>query len=655
MATKNDTKTMPMLIGAIALGLLAALCSVFYLKVREAALEEKYAQDKVGSVQVIVANKDLRKGTQVGSQHFALLQVPTNFVHDDAVLPGEFNRYQGRSLTANLGSGKTLLKSFMEDDFPIDFSDIIPKGHRAMTITVDDVNSIGGHLRPGNHIDLFVNIPFKLDTKQVAAALGAGFDVELPPQITDMIPAELLAQINTPEVLEQLLSGASPSDLVLPVVQNIRVLATGKDTYEETLDRLRQPQRHREAHFSTITIDVDVEQAALLTVAIDKGELLALLRNRGDESASDFSYVAPRDLFSNAFDMAAEERERASRTTQVAGVDVNGNLVDDSGKTLVSREQLAAAGYSINENGQIIDKDGNIVDPADIVVAADGRIMTKQQLAAAGLTVNASGQIIDSNGNVISADDVIIAADGAVMTKQQLAATGLSVNENGEIVDKDGRVVSADDLVFSSEGRVLSKQQLAAAGYTVNEKGEIVDKDGNVIDPKDIIIAADGTVLSKEQLAAAGLSINENGEIVDKDGNVISADDIVVASDGSIMTKEELAAAGLSINENGEIVDKNGNAVDPDDLFTSADGTVLSKKALASRGLSVNEKGEIVDAEGNVLSAEEIAEIAKDMVILGTTGTGNKFQMIIGGSSQDGVAKSQSIGIKNDTDTEEEE
>ena len=388
MATKNDNKTLPMLIGAIVLGLVAALLSAAYLSVREKAIEKKYAQEKVGNIQVVVANKDLPKGTQVTSQHFAVREVPANFVHGDAVSPGEFDRYQGRSLTANLGSGKTLLKSFMADDFPIDFSDIIPKGHRAMTITVDDVNSIAGHLRPGNHIDLFVNIPFKLDTQQVAAALDVGFEIDLPQQITDMIPQELLSQIDDPEALQQILSGASPSDLIIPVVQNVRVLATGKDTYEETLDRLRQPQRHREAHFSTITVDVDVEQAALLTIAIDKGELLALLRNRGDESASDFTYVAPRDLLTNASEMAAAEKERASRTAQAAGVDVNGNLVDADGKTLVSRDQLAAAGYTVNENGQIVDKDGNIIDPSDIVVAADGTIMTKQQLAAAGLTVN---------------------------------------------------------------------------------------------------------------------------------------------------------------------------------------------------------------------------------------------------------------------------
>ena len=38
-------------------------------------------------------------------------------------------------------------------------------------------------------------------------------------------------------------------------------------------------------------------------------------------------------------------------------------------KTLMTREQLAAAGLTVNEHGQLVNADGEIVDPADVVVA----------------------------------------------------------------------------------------------------------------------------------------------------------------------------------------------------------------------------------------------------------------------------------------------
>lgn len=655
MAKKQEQKTLPLLAGAIGFGIVAALLAMFYLNAREAQLKAKYEQDKAKQVMVVVANTDLRKGQEITTNLLSQRPIPRNFVHEDAVFPNEIDRYIGRSLVANLGRGKTLLKSFMDEDFPRDFSDIIPAGKRAITVTVDDVNSIGGFLRPGNRIDLYVNIPFSTSGFNPAlftAAKEAGLLELLPAEVLEMIPPEFMKVADSLENPAELLSGLSPTDVILPVVQNVTVLATGRDPYRETLDALRQPQRRTESHFSHITVEVSPEQAALITLAQDKGEMLSLLRNRNDQSASDFTTVAPPDLFGNAARMAAAEKDRSSRATAAAGVDVNGNLVDADGNKLISRKQLAAAGYSVNEKGQIVDKDGNIVDPNDIVVAADGTVMTKQQLAAAGLSVNENGQIVDKDGNVVDANDVVVAADGTVMTKEQLAAAGLSVNENGEIVDENGKVISTNNIVVAEDGTVLTKDKLAAAGLSINENGEIVDKDGNIVNPDDLIIAADGSVLSKETLAAAGLSVNEHGQIVDKDGNVVDPNNIVVASDGSVMTKEQLAAAGLSINEKGEIVDSNGNVVDKDDLITSANGEILSKKQLAASGFRVNENGEIVDSNGNALSAEEITQIAENQTITGTKRKADSYDFVIGGASTDGVAKSTTVPIKKETEKE---
>ncbi|MEQ8427150.1 MAG: Flp pilus assembly protein CpaB [Gammaproteobacteria bacterium] len=611
MAKKEEKSALPLLAGAVGFGIVAAILAMLYLNAREKQLKAQYEQDRERQVMVVVANSDLQKGQEINSQYFSQRPVPADFVHGDAVAPGDFERYAGSALTADLERGKPLLKSFIDQEFPRDFSDIIPKGKRAITITVDDVNSIGGFLRPGNRIDLFVNIPFAtsgFNPQLVTEAKEAGLLELLPSEVLSEIPEELLAASGALEDPASLLGMLSPTDVVIPVIQNITVLATGRDPYQETLDRLRQPQRRTETNFSNITLEVTPEQAALVTLAEDKGELVSLLRNRNDQSASDFTSLAPADLFGNASRMAAAEAERASRASVAGGVDVNGNLVDANGNKIMSAEQLAAAGYTVNENGQIVDKDGNVVNPEDMVVTADGTVMTKQQLAAAGLTVNESGQVIDANGNVVNANDVVVASDGSVMTKEQLAAAGLSVNENGEIVDANGKVVNASDLVVSNDGTVMTKEKLEAleaAGYTVNENGDIVDKDGNVIDPNDVVIAADG----------------------------------------SVMTKEQLAAAGLSINENGEIVDANGNVVDKNDLITSANGEILSKQELAKSGYRVNANGEIVDARGNVVSDSEISKFAQNQSITGSIMVATEYDLIIGGASEDGVAKSKKVAL----------
>ena len=239
MAKKQEKNSMPLLAGAIGFGIIAALLAMFYLNTREAQLKAQYEQDKAKQVMVVVATADLRKGQEITSNLFSQRPVPANFVHDDAVSPNQFNRYIGRALITNLGQGKPLLKSFLDDDFPRDFSDIIPPGKRAITITVDDVNSIGGFLRPGNRIDIFVNIPFStsgINPALIIAAKEAGLLDLLPQEAQDMIPAELLAATDSLESPEELLAGISPTDVIIPVLQNITVLATGRDPYRETLD-----------------------------------------------------------------------------------------------------------------------------------------------------------------------------------------------------------------------------------------------------------------------------------------------------------------------------------------------------------------------------------------------------------------------------------
>jgi Flp pilus assembly protein CpaB len=492
---KKPSSSLPLFVGAIGFGIAAALLSVLYLNAKEKSLLEMLKGKEQQTVSVVVASQHLNRGSLVDEQYFSLRSMPADFVHQDVVYPQEFERYKGRSLTTDLGSGKALLKSFLDEEFPVDFSDSIKLGRRAMAVSVDEINSITGFLRPGNQIDLFVNIPYSesgfdpaLYTVGLYSELPEGIDVT---NISGGNVKNLASQLSLEdEKLTELLSSLSPGDVIIPVLQGVRVLATGKDPYIESLDHLRQPQMRRDENFTSIIVDVSTEQAALITAAQDKGDILAILRNRNDETASTFSSVSSRDLFTNAAKMAAAEKARASRATIPAGVDQFGNLVDADGKKILSKDQLAAAGYTINENGEIVDKDGNVIDPNDIVIAADGSIMTKQQLAAAGLTVNENGQIIDKDGNIVDVNDVVIAADGTILTKAQLEAAGLSVNANGEIVDSNGKVVSASDIIIAENGQVMTKEQLEAAGYSINESGQIVDANGNVVSSEQIAAIA---------------------------------------------------------------------------------------------------------------------------------------------------------------------
>ena len=647
MADVGDSKSafgIPLLIGAVGFGLFAALMSYFYLKSEEASLIKKYAGNDRGEVVLLVAATDLRKGTLLRQEHLSQRSIPANFAHSDAIPSAEYEKYLGRSIEVNVAAGKPILKSFLDDGFPVDFSDTVPVGRRALTVLVDDINSIAGFVRPGNRIDLFVNVSLDY-TGFSSAYLTSDLVDQLPAAVRDSIPQSLIDIASSGSgddaQIDELVSAALPEDIIMPVLQNVRVLATGREPYRENLDKLNYPQPRQERNFSTFTLDVTAREAALISAAIDKGELLAILRNRNDESMADFTKVSAHDLFANAEQMAIEGAATAARVAAAAGVDDRGNLIDADGNTLMSADQLAAAGLMVNENGEIVDANGNVVDPNDLVVTADGRVLNKQDLEKAGYTVNAAGQIVDANGNVVSAEDIVVTANGQVMTKQELAAAGLTVNENGEIVDENGRVVDPDELIKTADGKVLSAEALAAAGLSINENGEIVDANGNVVDPDSLLVSADGEVLTAEQLAAAGLSVNENGEIVDANGNVIDPGSLVTDANGNVIDQAALAAAGLTLNENGEIVDKDGNVIDSDDLVMT-EGGLLSQAQLKAAGLTVDEHGRVVGADGEVLTAEQIASVQGNIPI---TGGSASIDMIIGGASDEGVAKSKKLRV----------
>lgn len=651
MAEVRESKSVfgiGLVVGAIGFGLAAALMSFIYLKSEKAALLEKYAGSNRKEVTVLVAAKDLPKGSVVREEGLSQRRIPAGFVANDAIPAGDYQKYLGRVLEADVGAGKPLLTSYLDTRFPVDFSDIVPVGRRAMTVQVDDLNAIAGFIRPGNHIDLFVNIPSALSGFS-AGFINANRIDSIPAELRNAIPPALLEAArgaNTSDAtVKDLLANAIPKELILPVLQNVHVLATGRDPYREELDQLAYPQPRAQRTFNTVTLDLSPREAALVTAAIKKGDMLATLRNRNDKGGADFSTLSAQDLFSNAFKMAKSEGDRRQRVAIAGGVDRAGNLVDGRGNTLMNREQLAAAGLTVNDKGQLIDKSGRVIDAKDVVVTADGRVLEKSALAAAGLSVNASGQLVDNNGKVVAADAVVVTAGGKIMTKAQLKAARLTVNEAGEVVDAKGRVVDTAKMVTTADGRVLTTEQLAAAGMTINDQGEIVDATGKVIDPAQLVVSANGQILSTAQLAKAGLKVNAQGEVVDASGKRVDPATLITDANGKLIDSQSLAAAGLRVNDAGQVVDKAGNVVDPATLVASQDGRVLSQAQLAAAGLKIDAQGQVIDAKGRVLSAAQVAAAAAATPIAGTSAGGRSIGYIIGGSPTGGVAKSTILKV----------
>jgi pilus assembly protein CpaB len=223
-------------LGAVACGALAVVGARQYIGER-LAIERAKLQPRQETVEVVVAKRELRRGERVGGDTMAVRALPRDVAPGGAVTPASFEAVAGQRLVVPLRAGEPLLSSAVASVDTAPISSRVRPGIRAMTISVDEVNSLSGMLQPGDRIDLLLSV-------RPPAAAG---------------PAQ-------PEVTRT-------------VMQGVVVLATGRQSRVAVGD---EPAGGRA--YTSITVEVDPEQAQRLVVAQRAGRLTAVLRNPDDRA-----------------------------------------------------------------------------------------------------------------------------------------------------------------------------------------------------------------------------------------------------------------------------------------------------------------------------------------------------------------------------------
>ncbi|HLO94660.1 MAG TPA: Flp pilus assembly protein CpaB [Burkholderiaceae bacterium] len=214
---------------ALLLGLASAFGVKRYIEQRVEDIDARDRHKK--TVAVVVPLEDLAKGALLSSQNVAVREVPADFAHSNAIKPDEFSRVEGQALAYPVAQGEMLLWSLMEGQRSATFSARVPAGRRAITVPVDEINSISGMLQPGDHIDLVVTA--KRDNKI----------------------------------------------FMFPLLQNVTVMATGAQAIPIGNWDGKEGSRRS---YNTVTLDASPEEARRVLAAREVGKLAALLRAPGD-------------------------------------------------------------------------------------------------------------------------------------------------------------------------------------------------------------------------------------------------------------------------------------------------------------------------------------------------------------------------------------
>jgi pilus assembly protein CpaB len=213
---------------ALALGLLAGIIAWSAIKKKEADVRRGW-----NLVPVVVASQDIPEGSTITYEMIRQRNVPEQFVTASVVRPDSAAYVVGQKVVVPLQEGDPILWSQFETTKAAErLSSKVQKKLRAITLDARPTSSVGGWIRPNDHVDV----------------IGTFRD----PQTDENVAVTLL--------------------------QNITILATGKITGTTNVNLIPENQRE----YSTITLMVIPEEAEILTLATELGSLSMSLRNEDD-------------------------------------------------------------------------------------------------------------------------------------------------------------------------------------------------------------------------------------------------------------------------------------------------------------------------------------------------------------------------------------
>lgn len=220
------------LVIAFALAAIGAVLLVIYL--------QRFEQEASGGerVQVLVAIKPIAIGQVIRDDMLAVRDIPIAYVEDRAVKASERAKVVGLRVGNKVQAQEELFWTDLAiaSDERRDLSSLIQPGNRAVSIRAQSGDKSYALIRPGDYVDVIGNLPSD--------------------------------------------SGSARTSVVL--LQRVLVLAVGLETAPQGV--AEQPDKSSPASRDMVlTLNVGLQEAQLLSLAVEKGTLTVALRNPEDQ------------------------------------------------------------------------------------------------------------------------------------------------------------------------------------------------------------------------------------------------------------------------------------------------------------------------------------------------------------------------------------
>ncbi len=254
-----------LLLLALIAGLVAAV--IVFVAVNNGNDDDTTASAPGGDVAaVVVANQDISVGTEITAEMVKVVDVPTNLLVNSAITQSDLAI--GQTARFPISQGQQLVRaSFGVQAGEDGLSYVIPRGMRAMALSVEEATAVGGLLLPGDRVDII-----------------AVFDSETSILEILTVPAEQRPTTSV-TILQniEILAIAQDAQKPLPALED------GTEASGQTLTSGQLPDDpDTDPRASTVTLAVDTQQAVTLAAVQQEASRVFLsLRGVGDDTVGE--------------------------------------------------------------------------------------------------------------------------------------------------------------------------------------------------------------------------------------------------------------------------------------------------------------------------------------------------------------------------------
>jgi pilus assembly protein CpaB len=267
----------------LLLSLMLGLLAVFLVFVYVRGLERQLYEE-VDMQNVIVTREDVAAGTAIEERVIQRIAVPRKY-RQPQTFPA-IEEVAGRVAVVPIPAGSQISGGMLADAGAEALSFEVPRGRRAVAITVTDETGVGGLVRPGNFVDIIGTFEF---------GRPVGYE-------------------------QGRIRYADEKTEIRTMMQNVFVVAVNRELRRERIQAetgAAPPQSQSQRTLRTVTVLVEPQRVQELILAQEIGDLTLSLRSGLDDTQVDLPFLDPLGLLK--VDIPVKPRPRAVQSFRDVG------------------------------------------------------------------------------------------------------------------------------------------------------------------------------------------------------------------------------------------------------------------------------------------------------------------------------------------------